>query len=186
MQEIKDFDKVEEKKNFEPLKAGPYVCKIIQAVDVPDKEYIRVEFDIIHGDSKGYFQAIYDASKANEGGKEPKWRGMLIRSYKTSALPFFKAFITAVEKSNQGYKWNWDEKTLKDKIVAVNFREEEYVNMQGERACIVKPFEFRSIEAFKAGKVEVAPLYTLEKQHIPAPESEKTVVSKEVEDQLPF
>lgn len=188
MQEIKDFDKVEEKKNFEPLKAGPYVCKILRAVDVSDKEYIRVEFDITYGEHKGYFQALYDAAKANDNGKEPKWRGTLIRSYKQGALPFFKAFITAVEKSNNGYKWNWDEKTLNGKTVIANFREEEYVNMQNERAVIVKPFEFRSTEAYKEGKIETAPLLTLEKQKIPAPEKKEVVsVSQGVNDDiLPF
>ena len=41
------------------------------------------------------------------------------------ALPFFKAFITAVEKTNAGYQWDWDEKKLIGKNVKLNLQNDK-------------------------------------------------------------
>lgn len=53
--------------------------------------------------------------------------------------PYFKGFITAVEESNPGYKWNWDEKTLKGKKIGIVFRMEEY-SYNGYDGEAARPF----------------------------------------------
>ena len=64
-----------------------------------------------------YFQTLV-ANGSNDQSRS-------IRSYKTNALPFFKGFITAVEKTNPGYTWDWDEKKLIGKNVIAVFGEED-------------------------------------------------------------
>lgn len=54
------------------------------------------------------------------------WGGSFIRSYKEKALPFFKGFVTCVEKSNPGYRWNGDENGLHRKLIGLVLGEEEY------------------------------------------------------------
>ena len=104
------------------LTAGGYVCGILRAEDVPDKEYLRIEFDIAEGPYKNYFRDLRDRLNL------PQWPagGVLIRSYKEKAQPYFKAFLTSVQNSNPGYTFNNDEATLSRKLVGMVLGEEEY------------------------------------------------------------
>lgn len=177
MQKIENFENVKEYGENTKLPAGPQCCRIIRVDDVSEKNYLHVEFDIVKGDFKDMGSNIYESTE--------RWPNMftLNRSYKDSALPFFKAFIVAVEKSNEGYKWDWNEKSLKGKYVIVNYREEETIYNNEVRTRVV-PFEFRSIPAFKAGEVKVPAKKELtaeEKKSI-----EATVENPFIDDDLPF
>lgn len=103
---------------------GGYIVKITFAEDVPQKEYLRIEWDYTDGDMAGTHKECYD----NYGF----WPAPLIRSYKEKAVGMFKAFIEAVAKSNDGFTWNWDERDLVGKWVGVVTREEEYTSNSGE------------------------------------------------------
>lgn len=153
MKKIENFEQINEAGDFKNLPAGIYPLVIKEVVDVPEREYLDIHFDICSGENKDYYSAT------NKG------YGSSIRSYKETALPFFKAFITAVEKSNPGYKWGWDEKKLAGKHVIGVFGEEEYLakNDEGklEKRVGTKCFEFRSLEAFKEGKIKVPELKKL-------------------------
>ena len=184
MKKIDDWDNVEEPSAFVGLEPGPQVCVITAATDYPDKEYILIQYDILEGPFKGYYADLFKRL----GGH---WGGNMYASYKEKAIPFFKAKMTAIEKSNKGYKWDFDEKKLVGKIVVVNFREEEYINKFKEKASIVKGFEFRSLEALKAGDIEVKPTLTLSDQDIDEPDTpveDKPEPSTQVPvvDNLPF
>lgn len=87
-----NLENVQEAKDFTPVPPDGYICRITSVEDVPDKEYLRVEFDIAEGDFKGNYQTLYE----NKGF----WGGSFVRSYKEKALPFFKSFTTAIENSN--------------------------------------------------------------------------------------
>lgn len=175
MRQIEGWDSITESGELKRLPAGAYICKIIEAKDIQDKEYLDVYFDIVEGEFKDYFKVLQENSGKNYG--------RITRSYKTNALPFFKAFITAVTKSNAGFVWNWDEKTLTDKLCVVVFREEEY-EADGVVKSNSKPFEIRSIEALKAGKIEIPAMKKLEK-----PVTETTEAPKDLSlanEDLPF
>jgi hypothetical protein len=109
---------------FETLKAGGYVCKI---VNVKDKEfYIEVAFDIAKGENKDFFKKKYD----NDTRDNKKWSGkhnIFYNEYqKDECSRAFKGLITSVEKSNDGFKWDWDETKLVGKLFGGVFGEEEY------------------------------------------------------------
>ncbi len=118
-----NLNDVQEAEEFTQVKPCGYVCEITSVEDVPAKEYLRIEFDIAAGQLKGYYRNRYNSSGY--------WLGSLIRSYKTKALPFFKGFITAVEKSNQGYHWDNNEAGLVGKKVGLVIAEEEYEAKDG-------------------------------------------------------
>lgn len=178
MKVIENWDLIDEAGELKRLPAGPQPCKIIEVIDVPEKEYLDVYFDIVDGEYKGYFGTL----QTNTG----KNYGRIARSYKTNAMPFFKAFITAIEKSNNGYKWNWDEKTLNGKFCVVNFRDEEYV-VDGQLKVMAKAEEIRSIEAWKKGEVKILPM---KKYEGPLPTESGTVAAPSPveipDDELPF
>lgn len=119
-----NLNDVQEVQEFKAVKPCGYVCEITNVEDVPDKEYLRIEFDIAAGQLKGYYRERYN----NSG----YWLGNFIKSYKDKALPFFKGFITAVERSNSGYSWDNDEHKLIGKKIGLVIAEEEYQAKNGD------------------------------------------------------
>lgn len=116
------------------LPAGGYVCDIISA---KVEEYRGGEFsslvlaiDVAEGQYAGFFKKDY-SENTNE---DKKWRGRYSISIPKDdgsekdawTKRTFGNFIWAVQESNPGYVWNWDEKSLKGKKVGVIFRNKEW------------------------------------------------------------
>ena len=127
--------------------AGGYVIGIVSVEDVPEREYLKITYDIAEGEFKNYY---YDM-KQRTGYDLP----VMYKSYKDKALGFFKAFLDAVAASNPGYTWNNDERTLCRKLVGCVLREEEYRNRDGEIKVSLKPEVFYPAADIRAGKFEV-------------------------------
>ena len=148
-----NLNNVQEAQDFERVKPGGYVCGITAVEDVPSKEYLRIEYDIAEGNLKNYYRNLYNSKGF--------WLGNFIRSYKDSALPFFKAFITAVEQSNMGYHWNNDEKTLTRKLIGLVLGEEEYKANDGSVKTRLYVARVTSAEKIRKGDFTVPPLKKL-------------------------
>lgn len=160
MKPIEGYDKINEAGEIVRLPAGIYGVKITKVVDNPQNEYLEVYCDITKGDYANYFKQLTDLGL--------KDTSLSFRSYKTKAIPFFKAFITAIEKTNPGFNWDWDEQKLVGKNVMAVFGEEEYKDNDGNVKVATRVVEFRSYEAYKEGKLKVPPLKKLP----PEPEQE--------------
>ena len=145
-----DWNKVEEAKEFEPLKEGGYVAVIKNAEDNPDKEYLRISYDIAEGEFKNYYENLYKAKQF--------WGGNFYRSYKDSAKGFFKAFLNAVKQSNVGFVFNNDETNLRDKFVGIVLSKEEYVGNDGTIKTRLYVSTVTSVENIKKGKYSIKPL----------------------------
>ena len=116
----------------ETLPVGAYIAKILDVKEVPYDwgNALIISFDITEGEHKDFFANDYKAN-ANE---DKKWRG----TYRLNVPKddgteqddwtknTFNRAMYAVEASNKGYAWNWDEKTLKGKSVGVLFRNFEW------------------------------------------------------------
>ena len=122
------LENVQEAQEFTKLQPDGYICIITGVQDKTDKKYLEICYDIATGDRKNHFYNLY-----KQFGSWPN-SGIIRRSYKQKALPFFKSFITAVENSNYGYKFNYDEKKLVKKIFGAVLAEEEYGN-QDKNLC---------------------------------------------------
>ena len=138
MQKYNDWDKIQAASGeTQTLPAGNYICKIMSAkivrYDGKNGKFDKLEIsvDIDEGEFKGFYANDY-RSQAQWG--DQKWKGCL-RPYcptnedsdqarRTAAI--FKGIIEAIESSNPGYKWDWDEETLKGKKVGVRFRNTEW------------------------------------------------------------
>lgn len=159
MKKIENFEEIKASGEFDPLKPGGYVCTLMEAKDESDKEYLKVSFDVAEGEFADYYRNLYKAMDF--------WGGVFIRSYKEKALSMFKGFIKAVEESNVGYVWNWDESTLKGKKVGLILQEEEYVPTGGAHAgelrtrLIVQ--KVVNVETIKSGNFKVPELKKLDK-----------------------
>ena len=164
MKKINDWENIKENSDFKRLESGAYICAIKAVEDVSDKEYLKIYFDIVKGDNKGYFQKLYDSDTR----KDKKWpiAGTLIRSYKEAALSMFKGFCTAVEKSNKNYKWNFDEKTLVKKYIGLIIADEEYLNTKGQKRVRNYVASVRSLEAIEKGDFTIPALKELDESKI--------------------
>ena len=171
-----NLENVEEAKDFERVPVGGYICKITMAEDVAEKEYLKIEFDFAEGKFTGYYRELY----TNKGF----WGGSFIKSYKEKALPFFKAFVTAVEKSNNGYRFDNDEKRLVGKLVGLVLGEEEYKTNNGEVKNRLYVDQIRSVESIRKNEYKIPPLKKLPAEAKPALNPEDF---EEIDDEdLPF
>ena len=154
MRKINDFDKVQENGGgFKRIPDGAYIVGVKKVEDVSDKEFLRLELDICKGEYKNWYQQQYDAD--NRETKYWPRDGVLVRSYKEKALPFFKGFITAVTKSNPKFEWKWNEQDLKNKVFGIVVGTEEYLKKNG--GVGTRPYidSVHSVEAIEKGDYTV-------------------------------
>lgn len=132
---MKKFEGFEAKKSGfvrEILPAGGYVARIMEA---SEKFYdwgsvILIEFDIVEGQYKDFFEKDFVA----QDREDKRWRG----TYRLR-IPLddgterdgwtkrsFGNAIWALEESNPGYDFDWDEKKFIGKLVGVLFRDREW------------------------------------------------------------
>ena len=158
MKKIDNWDNIEAKgmEDFKALPIGAYECKIINAVENHNeqsgKTTLKVMVDIASGEYKDYFKKRYDSNTAIDR----KWDNNATKflAFEGENTSFFKGFITIVENSNVGYKWNWEESTLRDKKLVGVFQYEQYEKQDGTKALKVRLTKFRSLD--KLGKIEVS------------------------------
>ena len=147
-----NLENVDEAGDFTRVPVGGYICKITKVEDVSNKEYLKLEYEIVDGQHKGSSERMHAAC-----GFWPNF----IRSYKEKALPFFKSFVTALETSNQGYKWDNDERKIVGKFVGLVLGEEEYMTKNGETKTRLYVAQVRSGQKIRSGDFEVPPLKVL-------------------------
>ncbi len=173
-----NLSEVQEAQEFEKVAVGGYVCGITAIEDVADKEYLKIELDIAEGTLKNYYRGLYESKGF--------WGLRTIKSYKGTALPFFKGFITAIENSNSGYKWNNDEKSLVRKLVGVVLSEEEY--QANDRTVKTRLYvsDVRSVDKIRKGDFEIKPLKKLAGATTPAPTSTIANFQEIADTDVPF
>ena len=176
-----NLENVQEAGTGNSLKAGGYVCKITSVEDVPEKEYLYVEFDVAEGEYKDYYKKLQEAKNF--------WGGSMYKSYKEKALPMLKRFCSAVTKSNPGYIFdagaqNNDEKTLNGKLIGLVFFEEEYIGNDGSIKTRIKVDYETDIAKIRQGDFKVKPKKLL-------PDDQKTTgdfvsVPEGAAEEIPF
>ena len=153
MKVIENWEEVEAKgmEDFKSLPIGAYECIIREAKvyknPTTEKESFRVQVDIASGEYKGYFQQRYD----NNTRSDKTWDNNSTRylAFQGDNVSYFKGFITCVENSNAGYKWDWDETKLTDKKICGVYQYEEYERQDGTKGVKVRLSKFRSLDKMK-------------------------------------
>jgi hypothetical protein len=146
--EVWEETEVKEYGDYEPLKLGGHACIIRNADKYTGKsgnESLRVQVDIDTTDKQaGFFQKQFD----NDTRSEKKWSNGATKyfSLKEENLRMLKAFTTAVENSNAGFKFDMDETKLKGKKIAGVFGWEEYEKQDGTIGVATKLTQIRSLD----------------------------------------
>lgn len=95
----------------EEIKPGAYILKITKAKIErysADAVAVKLAFDVVEGEFKGYYAKLYEYNKSGQYAKDAKWKGTYSIFYPTSSDPekkkqqtaSFKRAITAINDSN--------------------------------------------------------------------------------------
>lgn len=195
---IKSFNDYEATKAYtgaEQLPRGGYVCKITGA-KIEENDYgqhVKIAFDIAEGQYAGYYQNKY-ASNTNE---DKKWPGVFTLNVPKDdgteqdgwTKRRFKTFTNALEDSNAGYHFDWDETKFKGKMVGLVFNYREY-EFNGQRGWTPNAAQSASISDIREGKYKI-PKDKVLKNAAPAAAQQSSIdgfmtVPAGAEEEIPF
>ena len=189
MREFKGFEAKKVGGGRDPLPAGGYVCEIKNAKEEAYKwgSVLVLAIEVIEGEYAGFWKKDFD----NNDRDDKKWRGTYrINVPSDDGSPqdewnkrTFGNFIWAIEESNPGYRWAWDEKTLKGKKLGVLYRNEEW-EMNGKTGWTTKAAGSVSVEDCRAGKFRLPKDRPLKNR--PVQEQTDPIATADDEDDLPF
>lgn len=156
------FDKTTAYSNnaAEQLPRGGYVCQILKA-EVVDGKYgqsVKVYFDIAEGDHADYYKRRYDANE----NSDKKWGGVYILNVPKDdgseqdgwTKRKFKTFTNALEDSNPGYHFDWDDTKFRNKKIGLVFNYREY-NFAGRTGMTPNPAYAVSVNDARAENFKI-------------------------------
>ena len=162
----KDFSPAEgsQSSGFAPLPAGAYVGKIYGArvEETPGGLRLAIQVDVEEGEHAGHFHRRFNA---DQGGRFPaKYKGVTRLNipgegtdpqraeWQTRA---FESLAWALEQSNDGYHWDWDEAKLAGLAVGFTVREKDYfIPDSGRTGTTTEIAGFWPVEKVRAGEVK--------------------------------
>lgn len=142
----------------EKLPVGGYICKILnpEVVTYSWGSVLVLNIDVMGGEYKDFYANQYKAN-TNE---DKKWKGTLrINLPKDDGSEkdgwtknSFSNAIGCIEEANPGYHWNWDETSLKGKLIGVAVREEEW-EKDGKSGWTNRPWRAIPVAAIEDCKI---------------------------------
>jgi hypothetical protein len=170
----------------ETLPAGGYVCSILSA-RVEENDWgntLIIAHDVCEGEFSGIFKRDYD----NNDREDKKWRGTFrLRLPKDdgSEQDAWKKrslgnTIWALEQSNPGFSWDWDEKKLKGKKIGLLYRNKEW-EMNGRTGWTTEAISAESIDNIREGKFRIP-----KDKALPVKATTPVFTEEEDDGELPF
>lgn len=134
-----------------------YVCKILnaQVKEGSKGQYIQIAYDIAEGPYTDYFKKLYD----NKRDENKKWSTYFFLNIPKDdgsekdgwTKRTFKTFTNALEDSNEGYHFDWDETKFKGKLIGGLFHYEEYQRNDGKIGRATKMKNACSVQKIRSG-----------------------------------
>lgn len=195
---IRHYDgaKAEKSVASEPLPAGGYVAKIMGAevISYSWGEQLVISFDVAEGDFKDFYANQYRKNT----NADRKWKGNYRATipqednqYFESQKRTFNNVMFALEDSNNGYHFDWDENKLKGLMVGVLMRDKEW-EYDGSTGWTTECCKLVPVEDIRSGSFktpEPKPLKSGNSSPSTAPASsgsEMATVTDIADDDLPF
>ena len=156
-----DYDKTKSYTDFEQLPKGGYVL-IIKGAEVCHNsvgEYTKIMCDIAEGEFKDHFLSEY----CGQQKEDKKWHcNYLLNTPKDDGSEKdgwtkrrFKTVTEALEDSNPGYHFDWDERKFKGKMIGGLFNEREYENDKGEIKRATNLAQLCSVDKIRSGNYKI-------------------------------
>ena len=190
---MKAFNGLEIKKSMsasDPLPAGGYVAKILNAKveEYSWGEVLVISFDVAEGEYKDFFSKQYKENTR----EDKKWKGNFRLTVPNEGNQYFDSqkrtfgnAIWAIEESNSGYHWDWNEAALKGKMVGVLFRNFEY-DVDGNQGWSTECCTFVSVEDVRTGNFKQPKDKPLKRKESYSSNQFSEMVEIDSTDDLPF
>lgn len=133
-----DYEQTKAYGSFEQLPKGGYVMQIkgVETRTNQRVEYLFISADIYEGDYMQFFTREYK----NQQSEDKKWHCNYLLNIPTDdgseqdgwTKRRFKTFTEALEDSNEGYHFDWDEQKFKGMLIGGLFNEREYETQKGD------------------------------------------------------
>lgn len=157
-----DIDKTKEYGEFQMLPRGGYVC-VIMGAKIEERndgsQVVVLAVDIAEGDYAAYFQQSFNRQTGenkvwpcrywlnvpkDDGSEHDEWDKRK-----------FKTFTTSLEKSNEGYKFDWDESKFTGKLIGGLFNYREFETSSGTVGESPNLAQVRSADSIRKGDFKV-------------------------------
>lgn len=166
--------------DFKRLEPGPYVAKVVTMTDFPEKEYVKLVYDIAEGPNAGFY--------SDDWGLQHPYAHQVFLSYKEKALGMLKGRLEAIQASNPGFDpfAAWDAGRLDmfaGRVLGVNLQEEEYERSDGETGTRLSVCQVVPAQDVRDGKVRARAKKTLDGK---APKAATPKADAEDVEPVPF
>lgn len=192
---MKAFNSYETTKVFtetEKLPVGGYIIGItgIEEIQYTWGNVLEVKFDIAQGDYKNFFTNQYKNSQLEDKKYKGTYRINIPKEDGSEKDEWtarkFKTDMMAVEDSNPGFHWDWDEKKLVGKKVGAIFFEKEWA-MNGNTGFFTTLHSFKSIEKIRNNDFKIPKPKLLNKTEPSSSPQGFAAISESIDDEdLPF
>ena len=155
-----DYEATKSYREAQVLPKGGYVLKIMGAEICENKvgQYVKISVDIAEGEYKDYYANDY----MNQQSEDKKWRGNYLLNVPNDdgsekdgwTKRRFKTVIEALEESNTGYHFDWDEKKFEGKLIGGLFNEREY-EFNGDIKKSTNLAQLCSVEKIRKGTYQL-------------------------------
>lgn len=192
-----DYEKTQPYGDYERLPKGGYICKVLNVETCSGKsgDYLKIALDIEGGDYHHFFINDYKAQQS----EDKKWRCNYLLNIPQDdgserdgwTKRKFKTFTEALEESNPGYHFDWDEQKFKGKLIGGLFNEREYETRSGGRAMATNLAQVCTVAKIKDGSYKLPADKMLDKPLLgaapaPAASDDWMNLPDGIDEELPF
>lgn len=156
-----DFAKVKGYTEGTQLPKGGYVLKVMGVETCTNSagDYLKIACDIAEGEHMDHFANDYRAQQS----ENKKWRCNYLLSLPKDdgserdgwTKRTFKTFTDALEDSNEGYHFDWDETKFKGKLIGGLFNEREFLKNDGSVGRYINLARITTAENIRQGKYKL-------------------------------
>ena len=156
-----DYEQTKSYKDFEQLPKGGYVL-IIKGAELCENsvgQYVKIMCDVAEGDYKDHFMNEY----CTQQKEDRKWHcNYLLNVPKDDGSEKdgwtkrrFKTVTEALEESNPGYHFDWDERKFINKLIGGLFNEREYETNDGKVRRTTNLAKLCTVEQIRSGNYRI-------------------------------
>lgn len=193
IRQFNDYATTQPYGDYERLPRGGYVLRILNVEQCRNTkgDYLKIAVDVEGGEYHGFYHREYRAQQS----EDKKWHCNYLLSIPTDdgseqdgwTKRRFKTFTEALEESNPGYHFDWDEQKFKDKLIGGLFNEREYES-NGKVRRATNLAQVCSVEKIKSGNFTI-PDDKLLTGNNPPPMTDSSgfmSIPEGIDDELPF
>lgn len=154
------YDKAQAFTEVEKLPIGGYIIGILSAEEINYSwgSVLEIKFDIAEGEYKNFYTNQYKSSQLEDKKYKGTYRMNIPKEDGSEmdewTIRKFKSDITAIEESNPGFHWAWEESQLKGKKVGAIFHDKEW-EFNGNTGFYTALHSFRSVKSIQEGKFKI-------------------------------